>query len=68
MMQDTPEHIKQLQLELWLSKTMSERLEQFLLDNDALFKLWKQAQQQVSANNNNMEAGVFNYILPSKQS
>ncbi|HYJ63732.1 MAG TPA: hypothetical protein VEV62_08315 [Parafilimonas sp.] len=68
-MQDTPEHIKQLQLELWLSKTMSERLEQFLLDNDALFKLWKQAQQQVSANNNNnIEAGVFNYVLPSKQS
>ena len=66
-MQDTPEHIKQLQLELWLSKTMSERMEQFLLDNDALFKLWKQAQQQVSANNNNMEAGVFNYVLPSKQ-
>jgi len=66
-MQDTPEHIKQLQLELWLSKTMSERLEQFLLDNDALFKLWKQAQQQVSANNNNIEAGVFNYVLPSKQ-
>ena len=68
-MQDTPEHIKQLQLELWLSKTMSERLEQFLLDNDALFKLWKQAQQQVSANNNNnIEADVFNYVLPSKQS
>ena len=68
-MQDTPEHIKQLQLELWLSKTMSERLEQFLLDNDALFKLWKQSQQQVSANNNNnIEAGVFNYVLPSKQS
>lgn len=64
-MQDTPDHIKQLQLELWLSKTMSERLEQFILDNDALFKLWKQAQQQISANNNT-EPDVFNYNLPKQ--
>ena len=52
-MQDTPEHIKQLQLEIWLSKTMSQRLEQFILDNDALFKLWAQAQKQISLNDNN---------------
>jgi hypothetical protein len=51
-MQDTPEHIKQLQLEIWLSKTISERLEQFILDNDALFKMWRQAQEQISSTNN----------------
>ena len=38
-MTDTPEHIKQLQLKLWLSKTPSERLMQFLNDNEAFFKL-----------------------------
>jgi len=51
-MQDTPEHIKQLQLEIWLSKTIPERLEQFILDNDALFKMWRQAQEQISSINN----------------
>ena len=51
-MQDTPRDIKQLQLEIWLSKTISERLEQFILDNDALFRMWKQAQEQISLNNN----------------
>ena len=51
-MQDTPEHIKQLQLEIWLSKTIPERLEQFILDNDALFKMWRQAQEQISSTNN----------------
>ena len=48
-MQDTPDHIKQLQLSIWLSKTMSERLEQFIIDNDALFKMWKQMQEQVAS-------------------
>ena len=38
-MQDTPDHIKQLQLKIWLSKSPSERLMQFLLDNDAFFKM-----------------------------
>jgi hypothetical protein len=50
--QDTPDYIKQLQLKIWLSKTISERLEQFILDNDALFKLWEEAQKQISSNNN----------------
>ena len=57
-MQDTPEHIKQLQLDIWLSKTIPERLEQFILDNDALFKLWKQAQEQISSNNNASAASI----------
>ncbi|MEO8712439.1 MAG: hypothetical protein ABI405_09970 [Parafilimonas sp.] len=40
-MNDTPEHIKQLQLKIWLSKTPAERLMQFLNDNEAFFKLIK---------------------------
>ena len=37
-MTDTPQHIKDLQLELWLQKTPGERLYQFLLDNDAMYQ------------------------------
>jgi hypothetical protein len=40
-MTDTPEHIKQLQLNIWLSKSPMERLLQFLEDNEALFLFWK---------------------------
>lgn len=65
-MEDTPEHIKQLQLDIWLSKTISERLEQFILDNDALFKFWQQAQQQISSNNNN-QPGLISSNLHSKK-
>lgn len=64
-MQDTPEHIKQLQLDIWLSKTISQRLEQFILDNDALFKLWKQAQEQISSNDN-ASAASFDSNLQKK--
>jgi hypothetical protein len=37
-MTDTPQHIKGLQLEIWLSKTPAERLYQFLMDNDAMYQ------------------------------
>ncbi|MCW3118828.1 MAG: hypothetical protein JWM28_2910 [Chitinophagaceae bacterium] len=37
-MTDTPEHIRDLQLKLWLSKTPGERLYQFITDNDAMYK------------------------------
>lgn len=38
-MQDTPQHIKDLQLKIWLAKTPMERLRQFLIDNQAFFQL-----------------------------
>lgn len=37
-MTDTPEHVHEIQLQLWLSKSPGERLLQFLTDNDALYK------------------------------
>lgn len=37
-MSDTPKHIKELQLKLWLSKTPGERLLQFITDNDIMFQ------------------------------
>lgn len=39
-MKDTPQHIKQLQLKLWLSKPPMERLRQMMADNEALYKFW----------------------------
>ena len=37
-MTDTPQHIKDLQLQLWMSKTPEERLYQFLIDNDSMYQ------------------------------
>ncbi|MEQ1676407.1 MAG: hypothetical protein ABL876_06895 [Chitinophagaceae bacterium] len=37
-MTDTPKHIKDIQLQIWLSKTPGERLHQFILDNDCMYK------------------------------
>lgn len=37
-MTDTPDHIKELQLKIWLSKPPGERLYRFLVDNDAMYQ------------------------------
>jgi len=37
-MTDTPQHIRELQLKLWMSKTPEERLYQFIIDNDAMYQ------------------------------
>ena len=42
-MNDTPQHIKELQLKIWLSKSPAERLKQFMEDNTSLFQFWKAA-------------------------
>lgn len=42
-MEDTPQHIKDLQLKIWLSKAPGERLYQLLKDNEALYRFWRQA-------------------------
>ena len=65
-MQDTPEHIKQLQLDIWMSKPISERLERCIIDNDALLKFWKEARKNISPNNNN-DADLFGYNLQVKK-
>lgn len=49
-MTDTPQHIKELQLKIWLSKPPGERLRQFMEDNTALFNFWK-----IARNNDNVE-------------
>ncbi|MEO7312247.1 MAG: hypothetical protein ABIX01_17735 [Chitinophagaceae bacterium] len=42
-MTDTPEHIKDLQLKIWLSKTPGQRIYQQLKDNEDLFHFWANA-------------------------
>jgi hypothetical protein len=44
-MNDTPQHIKELQLKIWLSKSPAERLKQFMEDNTSLFQFWKMTQK-----------------------
>jgi hypothetical protein len=44
-MNDTPQHIKGLQLKIWLSKSPGERLKQFMEDNASLFQFWKAAKK-----------------------
>lgn len=46
-MDDTPQHIKELQLKIWLSKPPGERLRQFVVDNEKLFLFWKTAKEQL---------------------
>ncbi len=45
-MTDTPAHIKQLQLKIWLSKSPMERLKQMMEDNTALNAFWAAAKEQ----------------------
>lgn len=47
-MNDTPQHIKDIQRKIWLSKPPMERLRQFLIDNDALYKFWDGAKEKAS--------------------
>ncbi len=46
-MTDTPDHIKKLQLQIWLAKTPEERLFQAIKDNEDLFNFWKAARSQL---------------------
>lgn len=46
-MTDTPDHIKKIQLDIWLAKTPEERLTQFLKDNDEMFKFILEAKKSL---------------------
>jgi len=46
-MTDTPQHIYDLQLKTWLSKTPGERLMQFLKDNDDMRKALKETKEKL---------------------
>jgi hypothetical protein len=44
-MNDTPQHIKELQLKIWLSKPPMERLKQMMEDNAALMRFWSETRK-----------------------
>ncbi|ASU33462.1 hypothetical protein [Mucilaginibacter xinganensis] len=50
-MNDTPEHVKQKQLEIWLSKPLQERLRLTLVMNDELYGFWNNAKKDSSKAN-----------------
>ena len=54
-MNDTPQHIKDLQQKLWLEKKPEERLMQFLKDNDAMFKAILKAKKELGIKYNPLE-------------
>ena len=39
-MTDTSDEIKQLQLAIWLAKPPMERLRQFMIDNEVMYRFW----------------------------
>nr|MBK9652556.1 hypothetical protein [Bacteroidota bacterium] len=47
-MDDTPQYIKDKQLEIWLSKTISQRVEQCIIDNEALYLASIHMQKQIA--------------------
>lgn len=49
-MQDTPDHIKDIQQKIWLAKTPAERLWQFLQDNDAMHIALLKAKENLAKN------------------
>ena len=51
-MNDTPAHIKKLQLEMWLNKLPGERLLQFIRDNEAMFNAFEEAKAKLKAQQN----------------
>jgi len=48
---DTPDHIKKLQLQIWLAKSPAERLRQAIEDNEALFAFWEHARSELAIEN-----------------
>ena len=63
-MNDTPQHIKELQLKIWLSKSPGERLKQFMEDNASLFQFWNMAQK---SNNKASDSKAENKSIDSSQ-
>lgn len=45
-MEDTPQHIKDLQLKIWLAKPPMERLRQFLIDNEQFYRMIEHAKKR----------------------
>jgi hypothetical protein len=66
-MKDTPQHIQDLQLKIWLSKPPMERLRQAILDNEAFFEWVKEGRKGLGAtfNSANPLGGTNNQAQPT---
>jgi hypothetical protein len=49
-MEDTPEHVKKIQREIWLSKPVEERLRLTLQMNDELYAFWGEMKKNLAKN------------------
>jgi hypothetical protein len=47
-MEDTPEHVKKIQREIWLSKPVEERLRLTLQMNDELYAFWGEMKKNLA--------------------
>ena len=56
-MTDTPKHVQEIQLKIWLDITPGERLFQFLTDNDVMYKAILKAKEEIK---NNLPASTEN--------
>lgn len=57
-MDDTPQHIKDLQLKIWLSKSPMERLRQMMENNAMLYQFWSKTHKSDSSQGQNSSAGI----------
>jgi hypothetical protein len=48
-MDDTPEHVKQIQREIWLSKSPEERLRLTIKNKEDLFAIWNELKKNDAA-------------------
>jgi hypothetical protein len=58
-MNDTPQHIKELQLKIWLSKSPAERLMQFMKDNTSLFQFWTASRDSNTSQSKDVKKSTY---------
>jgi hypothetical protein len=49
-MDDTPDHVKKIQLDIWLAKPFEERLRLTLQMQDELFTFWREVKKSMVEN------------------
>lgn len=55
-MKDTPKHIRDLQLKIWLSKPPMERLRIYIEENELIFNDWMKRQRKKEEEKNQGKA------------
>ena len=58
-MNDTPQHIQDLQLKIWLSKSPMQRLRQMMENNAMLHQFWSKARRSDDIQEQNPSARIL---------